>query len=91
ERMTAVIANALAARGYRVLILSLWDQVCVFPLHPAVEHCALFAHRPSFKRQYASTVLGIRRFVREHGVEVLVEVDTMLTLFTLPATLGRKV
>ncbi|MDV6320821.1 hypothetical protein, partial [Chromohalobacter sp. HP20-39] len=43
ERMTAVIANALAARGYRVLILSLWDQVCVFPLHPAVEHCALFA------------------------------------------------
>lgn len=91
ERMTAVIASALAARGYRVFVLSLWDHASVFPLHPAVKHHALFAHRPSFKRQYASTVLGIRRFVREHGVEVLIEVDTMLTLFTMPAVLGMQV
>lgn len=91
ERMTAVIANALAERGYRVSVLSLWDRQSVFPLHAGVEHHALFARRPSFKRAYLSTVLGIRRFVREHGIDVLVEVDTMLTLFTLPATVGMKV
>ncbi|CAG2142599.1 GalNAc-alpha-(1-_4)-GalNAc-alpha-(1-_3)-diNAcBac-PP-undecaprenol alpha-1,4-N-acetyl-D-galactosaminyltransferase [Cupriavidus campinensis] len=91
ERMTAVIANALAARGYRVFILSLWDRASVFPLHENVQHHALFEHRPSFKRAYLSTVLGIRRFVRAHGIDVLVEVDTMLTLFTMPATWGQRV
>jgi len=91
ERMTAVIANALSERGYRVFVLSLWDRASVFPLHEGVEHHALFEERPSFKRMYFSTVLGIRRFVREHGIDVLVDVDTMLTLFTLPATLGMKV
>ncbi|WP_454722532.1 MULTISPECIES: glycosyltransferase family 4 protein [Cupriavidus] len=91
ERMTAVIASALAERGYPVRILSLWDERSCFALHPAVTHHALFAQRPSFKRVYLSTVLGIRRFVKEHGVDVLIEVDTMLTLFTLPATLGLNV
>lgn len=88
ERMTAVIANALAARGYRILILSLWDKTSAFPLHANVVHDTLFDQRPSFKRQYFSTVAGIRRFVRAHQVDVLIEVDTMLTLFTLPATAG---
>lgn len=91
ERMTAVIANALAQQGYRVLVLSLWDETSVFPLHPDVRHHALFATRPSFKREYLAAVRGIRRFVREHGVKVLVEVDTMLTLFTVPATVGMQV
>lgn len=91
ERMTAVIASALAERGYRVFVLSLWDQASVFPLHPAVCHHALFEQRPSFKRVYASTVGGIRHFLRKHGIGVLVEVDTMLTLFTIPATLGMRV
>lgn len=91
ERMTAVIANALAERGYRVLILSLWDRATVFPLHPEIVHDAVFNARPSFKRHYLATVAGIRRVVRRHDVDVLVEVDTMLTLFTLPATLGLGV
>jgi len=91
ERMTATIANALADRGYRVFVLSLWDERSVFPLHAEVRHHALFAHRPSFKREYVSTVAGIRRFVHQHGIDVLVEVDTMLTLFTVPATLGLAV
>ncbi|CAG9169587.1 glycosyltransferase family 4 protein [Cupriavidus pampae] len=91
ERMTAVIANGLAERGYRVLILSLYDRAGVFPLHANVVHHALFEARPSFKREYLATVMGIRRFVRTHEVDVLVEVDTMLTLFTVPATLGLDV
>ncbi|KAI3592316.1 Poly(glycerol-phosphate) alpha-glucosyltransferase [Cupriavidus sp. U2] len=91
ERMTAVIANALAERGYPVRILSLWDKASVFPLHAGVVHDALFESRPSFKRQYLATVAGIRRFVRQHRIDALIEVDTMLTLFTLPATVGLKV
>ncbi|MCT9125308.1 glycosyltransferase family 4 protein [Cupriavidus gilardii] len=91
ERMTAVIANELARRGYTVHILSLWDAASCFDLEPAVRHDALFAQRPSFKTRYLSTVFGIRRYLKRHRIDVLIEVDTMLTLFTLPACAGLGV
>jgi glycosyltransferase involved in cell wall biosynthesis len=91
ERMTAVMASALAERGYRVHVISLWDRESCFPLHPTVRHHALFEQRPSFKTRYAATVAGIRRYVREHAIDTLIEVDPMLTLFTVLATLGLGV
>lgn len=91
ERMTATIANALAGQGYTVSILSLWDHASRFSLHPNVSHETLFAQRPSFKSAYAATVAGIRRHVRTRRIDVLVQVDTMLALFALPATLGLGV
>ena len=91
ERMTATIANALAERGFAVSVLSLWDPSSCFPLHPAITHETLFDQRPSFKRAYAATVIGIRRHVKRHRIDVLIQVDTMLALFALPATLGLGV
>jgi glycosyltransferase involved in cell wall biosynthesis len=88
ERMTATLANALAALGHNVTILSLWDQASQFALDPRIRHEALFAQRPSFKRAYLATVAGIRRHCRAHRTDVLVQVDTMLALFVLPATAG---
>ncbi|UDM51827.1 glycosyltransferase family 4 protein [Cupriavidus sp. MP-37] len=88
ERMTATIANALAGLGHHVTILSLWDTSSQFPLHPGVRHEAVFARRPSFKRAYFATIAGIRRHCIRHRIDVLVQVDTMLELFVLPATLG---
>ena len=91
ERMTATIANALAEQGHEVTILSLWDPASCFALNPAVRHEALFTERPSFKRAYAATVAGIRRHLKEHRIDILVQVDTMLSLFALPAALGLGV
>ena len=91
ERMTATIANALAEQGYAVTILSLWDTASCFALHPSIRHEALFAERPSFKRAYAATVAGIRRHLKRHHVDVMVQVDTMLSLLALPAALGLGV
>lgn len=88
ERMTATIANALATRGHRICIISLWDTRSAFSLHPAVNHVALFDTRPSFKAKYLTTVWRLRRVLLERGVTALVEADTMLAWFTLPATFG---
>lgn len=87
ERMTAVMANRLAALGFEVHVLSLWDSTSCFALDARVTRHTLFERRPSFKRKYLATVLGIRRYLRKHRIDVLVEVDTMLTLFTVPAAL----
>lgn len=91
ERMTATMANALAGQGYSVTILSLWDAASHFPLHPAVRHETLFAGRPSFKRAYAATVTGLRRHLKAHCTDVLVQVDPMLAFFALPAAFGLGV
>lgn len=91
ERMTATIANALAEQGYEITILSLWDNNSCFPLHSTIQHEAIFSERPSFKRAYLTTIAGIRRHVRRHRINVLVQVDTMLAFFALPATLGLGV
>lgn len=88
ERMTATVANALAEFGHDVTILSLFDAGSCFPLHPDIHHEALFEQRPSFKRAYLATVAGIRRLCRDRNIDVLVQVDTMLALFVLPATIG---
>ncbi|MBP0623544.1 glycosyltransferase family 4 protein [Cupriavidus consociatus] len=91
ERMTATVANELARRGHCIHILSLSDHRSCFPLDPAVRHETLFDQRPSFRTHFLHTVAGIRRYVRQHGIALLVEVDPLLTLFTLPACLGLGV
>lgn len=91
ERVTTVVANGLARRGWQVRILSLCSQVSQFALHEAIQIDALYTTRPSFKSKYAATVLAIRRYVTDHGIDVLISVDTMLALFSLPACLGLPV
>ncbi|WP_150576011.1 glycosyltransferase family 4 protein [Pandoraea aquatica] len=91
ERATATLANALAARGHRVHVLSLWGHTPVFPLAPGVAHHALFAARVAFKRHYPSIVRQVRRYVRTHSIDVMIDVDPMLALYTVPATLGLPV
>lgn len=88
ERAAATLANALAARGHRVHVLSLWGHTPVFPLAPGVAHHAMFAERVAFKRHYLSIVQQVRRYVREHAIDVMIDVDPMLALYTVPATLG---
>lgn len=88
ERATATLANALAARGHRVHVLSLWGHTPVFPLTPEVAHHAMFAERVPFKPHYLSIVQQVRRYVREHTIDVMIDVDPMLALYTVPATLG---
>ncbi|CAG2128484.1 GalNAc-alpha-(1-_4)-GalNAc-alpha-(1-_3)-diNAcBac-PP-undecaprenol alpha-1,4-N-acetyl-D-galactosaminyltransferase [Cupriavidus yeoncheonensis] len=85
ERVTAVIANGLARRGWQVRILCLWSQNTQYTLDSSIRLDALHSKRPSFKSRYIETVLGIRRYVADHQIDILISVDTMLTLFTLPA------
>lgn len=91
ERVTAVIASALAARGHTVHVLTLWGERSCYPLHPDVRLHALHAERPSFKRRYVATVRAIRAYLKQHDIRILIGVDTMLAWFTWPAALGLPV
>jgi glycosyltransferase involved in cell wall biosynthesis len=88
ERMTATIANALAQRGHTVRILSLWDAERCYELHSGVQHDTLYVKRPSFRTHYLGAIRRIRHYLLQHNIDTLVEVDTMLLLFTAPACAG---
>lgn len=88
ERATATLANALARRGWRVHILCQYGETSVFPLESGVTLHAMYAQCPSFKRLYLQAVARLRTFVREHRIGTLIDVDTNLAWFSLPALAG---
>ncbi|MGY2487089.1 hypothetical protein [Cupriavidus sp. CP313] len=91
EHMTAIVANALAEQERTVSILSLFGPASCFPLHPRVHHEALVAQWPWLKHAHVATVAGIRSCCRSRQGDVLMQVDIMLLLFTLPSTAGLGV
>lgn len=91
ERATATLANALARRGWPVHILCQYGDTSVFPLAPGVTLHAMYAQRPSFKRAYLPAVAKLRRFVRAQRIGTLIDVDTHLAWFSLPALAGLNV
>ncbi len=88
ERVTAVLASALAAQGHEVHIVCQYGATSVFELHPGVRLHALYDLRPSFKTHYLPAVGRLRDYLQEKGIQTLIDVDPNLLWFSLPARRG---
>lgn len=88
ERVTAVLASALAALGHEVHIVCQYGEASVFELHPAVRLHALYAQRPSFKAHYLPTIRRLRAYLQAQHIQTLIDVDPNLLWFSLPARTG---
>lgn len=87
ERVATVIASALAERGFDVHILSMGHgDVSGFPLHPAVKLSSLHMEGRSANFSDIAKWRALRRFVREQQIDVLVDVDVVLSWYSLIAT-----
>ena len=86
ERVAIVIANALAEKGYQVSILSLWqgDQP-FFSLSASIVLGSLYKERRRFTFRYPAVAFKLRRYVKENKINVLVDVESMLALYSVPA------
>ncbi len=88
ERVSTMIANALAAQGkYRILFLSLTEQgdSLFFPLNDGIEHYALGDKWISPGPGYLKIVPKLRRFLVEQQVDVIIDVDIVLDILSLLA------
>lgn len=93
ERVTATVAGGLASRGFDVEIVTLRGNTSSFPLHERVKLVSL-GFAPGELKMRSQTwplVRAIRGHVRRRRPDVLVAVDTFLSLFTFPALLGLRV
>lgn len=92
ERVTTLIANALAEKKYQVSILSLaGGKQSFFELESDIKTYSLYPEKISFKKNFLGAVWRIRQFVTQHQIDTLVVVDSISCIFTLPALYGLKV
>lgn len=87
ERMTQLLANALSERsGWKVSVLSKSDkgEPPFYPLSETVSYAVLNNGPYHGVRTIIKEVFLLRRFVRERQVDILIDVDVALGLFSLP-------
>lgn len=93
ERAATMIANELARQeDYEVVFLSLTEQAeeVFYPIHPAIRHYALGNRWITPGSGYLPLIKKVRRFVQEHQIDVLIDIDIVLDVLSLPATKKLK-
>lgn len=89
ERVTAVVASALAELGHEVSLLSVQGGLApFFPLHESICLEQLFAGPNNYRRKYLQAVWRLRRSLARRRPEVVIDVESLLALFSLPAMAG---
>lgn len=87
ERVAIQIANALHLQGnYDVLILSLTEQdpEPFFPIEPEISRYSLGTKWLTPGPGYLQYLPKLRRFLKEQKVDVLIDVDIVLDILSLP-------
>lgn len=88
ERVCILIANELARRGYDISILSFWHgDSPFFEVHPNVKVFYLINGRYEawLKKTFIYAVLKLRKFIIDNSIDILIDVDTVLSRYSVYA------
>lgn len=87
ERIAQLLSSGLANReGYDVIVLSLSNATddSYYPLHEKVRHRSLK------EKSIMGRIRELRRFLRTEAIDVLINVDVMLGIYSIPAVFGMR-
>lgn len=91
ERVATVIASELAKCGYAVSILSVSNgERAFFPLHPDVQLHSLHMEGRSANLSDFATIIKLHRYIKRNAIEIIVDVDVILSWYSLPASIGTS-
>ena len=93
ERVSAMIANALAdQKTYTILFLSLTEQAKkpFFPLHKNIRHYTLGKKWLNPGPGYLKVIPRLRRFLKQQEIDIIIDIDIVLDILSLPAAKGLK-
>ena len=92
ERVTSLIANGLASKGHQISILSLSEgKHSFFEINKEITLHSLFDHQVSMKKNFIGCCYKVRQFVKQHDIDTIIVVDSILCVFTVPALIGLKI
>lgn len=92
ERVSSLIANGLAARGYQVLMIS--DQggdTPFFELDTSVRTTSIFQKVGRNILRSPQLITRLRRLFAEEKPDIVITIESMFALFSIPATFGLPV
>ncbi|WP_318401287.1 glycosyltransferase family 4 protein [Photobacterium leiognathi] len=92
ERVSTIIANQLSSKGYTVQFLSLSNgDNPFFKVNDEVKVDTLFYQKICFKKNYHKVLIKLRKYIKKNDVDIIINVDSMLTLYSIPACIGLSV
>ncbi|CNI46136.1 WbcM protein [Yersinia frederiksenii] len=92
ERVSLALANYLVKEGYQVIIVSLSGNAPPkFHVDERIKLVSLFDRRRRFSLAYFSVVFRLRRILIDKSIDIVIDVDTMLALFSTISILGTNI
>lgn len=90
ERVTSIIANELSKNDkFNVHVLSTTNEsnTSFFELNEKIRQDRILKDKQvNFKKHYFNVVKGIRQYIKKNDIDVLIDVDVISDLFSIPAT-----
>lgn len=94
ERVTSIIANELCKNGqFNIHVLSTSNKgnKSFFELDEKVKQDRVLKDKQvNMKKQYFQVVKGIRQYIKQNDIDILIDVDVISDLFSIPATRFTK-
>lgn len=94
ERVTSIIANELSKTNkFNVHVLSTTNEsnTSFFKLEENIKQDRILKDsNVNLKKQYFKVVKGIREYINKNDIDVLIDVDVISDLFSIPATRFTK-
>ena len=92
ERAGSLVANGLSEAGYEIVLASMsGGDKPFFPLNKEIKITSLFNSPGRALYRTPSLIYKIRKLLKSEKIDVLIVVETMSVLFTLPAVIGLPV
>lgn len=94
ERVGTMVANELAKYKdkYNIYILSVSKvrKEPFFNIYKNIKQYHIYEQKVDFKKQYIRTVREIRKFIKNNDIDILIDIDIILDMFSIPATIFTK-
>lgn len=95
ERVLSIIANELSKQkdNFNIHILSITNEsnTSYFNLEKNIKMDRILKSKEvNFKKEYLDVVKGIRRYIKKKNIDILIDVEVIASLFSIPATRFTK-
>lgn len=95
ERVLSIIANELSKKDdkFNIHILSITNESnsSYFTLNKNIKTERILKSKDvNFKKHYFKVVKGIRQYIKKNKIDILIDVEVIASLFSIPATLFTK-